>query len=195
MNNPVPHTTGYILAGGKSSRMGEDKGLKLFDGKALVQTVIEQMKLAVDKVVIVSNDTDYNQFGLEVIEDVVKDIGPAGGIYTALQHSTSEKNFIVSCDMPFIKPEAIRFMLVNSKNAEITLPKINGKLEPLFGVYSTKCLFLWKQLIDKNCIKLQEISKHFNLKIIDVSEQVIFSEILFQNINTPEEFKNALKNL
>ncbi|MEX2564732.1 MAG: molybdenum cofactor guanylyltransferase [Cyclobacteriaceae bacterium] len=153
MNKPVPHTTGYILAGGKSSRMGEDKGLKLFNGKALVKTVIVQMQLAVDKVVIVSNNKYYQQFGLEVIEDVVKNIGPAGGIYTALQHISTDKNFIVSCDMPFVIAESIAFMLKNSDDSEITMPEMNRKLEPLFGVYSKICLPGWKALIDDDCIK------------------------------------------
>lgn len=64
----------------------------------------------------------------------------AGGIHTALQHSSTEKNFITSCDMPFISSEAITFLLNNSEGAEITLPKMNEQLEPLFGVYSKRCL-------------------------------------------------------
>ena len=118
MKKPFQNTTGYILAGGKSSRMGEDKGLKLFNGIPLIQNVINQLLFAVDKVVIVSNNKDYEQFGLEVIEDALINKGPAGGIYTALQHSSTDLNFIVSCDMPYISSQAIHFMLENSsKNA------------------------------------------------------------------------------
>ncbi|PJB11766.1 MAG: hypothetical protein CO119_10220 [Flavobacteriales bacterium CG_4_9_14_3_um_filter_40_17] len=82
MNNSIPHTTGYILAVGKSTRMGEDKGLKAFNGKVLVASVIEELQKAVNKVVIVSSNPSYEQFGLEVVEDLVKNIGPAGDIYT-----------------------------------------------------------------------------------------------------------------
>ncbi|PJB11767.1 MAG: hypothetical protein CO119_10225 [Flavobacteriales bacterium CG_4_9_14_3_um_filter_40_17] len=97
--------------------------------------------------------------------------------------------------MPFVTTEAMAFMLQQRKEAEITLPKINGKLEPLFGVYSKKCVSLWKRLIDENCIKLQDISTHFDLKIIEVTNNSLFSEKLFQNLNTQDEFKNALKTL
>ena len=195
MVRAISNKTGYILAGGKSSRMGEDKGLKIFNEKPLVQTVIDQMQLVFNQLVIVSNNSDYQQFGLEVIEDEVKNIGPAGGIYTALQHSKTDKNFIVSCDMPFITAEAIAFMLKNSNDLEIMLPERNGQLEPLFGVYSKKCLPKWKTLIDNDCIKLQNMVTNFDLKMIDVSEYNSFSEKLFQNLNTPNEFKNALKNV
>lgn len=195
MSITISNTTGYILAGGKSSRMGEDKGLKIFHGKYLVQIVIEQMQTAFNQVVIVSNNVGYQQFGLEVVEDKVKNIGPAGGIYTALQHSKTDKNFIVSCDMPFVSAEAITFVVKSSEDAEITLPEMNGKIEPLFGVYSKKCLPKWKALIDEDCIKLQKMVMNFDLKIMDVSAQVNFSEKIFQNLNTPNEFKNALKNV
>lgn len=193
MSITVSNITGYILSGGKSSRMGEDKGLKIFNGKPLVQTVIDQMQRAVDKVVIVSNNSDYQQFGLEVIEDEVKNIGPAGGIYTALQHSKTDKNFIVSCDMPFITAEAIAFVLKNCNDSEIILPERNGQLEPLFGVYSKKCLPKWKTLMDNDCIKLQKMVTNFDLKLVHISQDNSFSEKLFQNLNTPNEFTNALK--
>lgn len=195
MNKSISQIRGYILAGGKSSRMGEDKGLKQFNGKALVQTVIDQMQLALDEVVIVSNNLDYKQFGLVVIEDVIKNIGPAGGIYTALQHSISEKIFVVSCDMPFITCDAISFLMKRSKDKEITLPEKDGKLEPLFGVYSKAVLYQWKNLIDKDCIKIQQMVKNFDLKIINVTGKSIFPDHLFKNINTPGEFTNALNSL
>ncbi|MEX0998044.1 MAG: molybdenum cofactor guanylyltransferase [Flavobacteriaceae bacterium] len=195
MNKSIPHTTGYILAGGKSSRMGEDKGLKLFNGKALVQTVIDQMQLAVDKVVLVSNNSDYKQFGLEVIEDVVKNIGPAGGIYTALQHSVTDKNFIVSCDMPHISFQAIQFMLENCNADAICIPLYRNSLEPLFGVYPKGCLTSWKTSIEKGIYKLTDLAENHKLEKVVVDHNPLFSEKLFQNLNTPDEFKNALKNV
>lgn len=195
MNTPFLHTTGYILAGGKSSRMGEDKGLMLFNGAPLVQTIIHQLQQAVEKVVLVSNNPAYEQFGLEVIADLVKNIGPAGGIYTALQHSSTEKNFILSCDLPYISAEAIRFMLNNSGLDAIYMPQHNNKLEPLFGVYPKKCFTSWKAGIEKGTYKLSDLAELFKLVKVQVDEYPFFSEKLFQNLNTPDEFKKALNNL
>ncbi len=188
----IPHTTGYILAGGKSSRMGEDKGLKPFNGKPLIQTVINQMQLAIEKVIIVSNNTDYKQFGLEVIEDVVKNIGPAGGIYSALLHSISDKNFIVSCDMPNISAQAIQFMLDNCNTDAVWIPQYKNKLEPLFGVYPKSCLLSWKKSLNKGTYKLTDLAENYKLEKIVVDSNPLFSKNIFQNINTNDDFNNAL---
>lgn len=194
METTSAEITGYILAGGQSSRMGEDKGLKLFHGKPLIQKVIDTMVLAFENVVIVSNNKDYHQFGLEVIEDKIKNSGPAGGIYTALQHTNTEKNFITSCDMPFITAEAIQFILKNSASNAISIPLFQNKLEPLFGVYPKACLPDWKASIEKGTFKLTELAKVFGLNKIVVDEIPVFSEKHFQNINTLDDFNSAKEN-
>lgn len=185
----------YILAGGKSSRMGTDKGLLLFEGKAMIQYVIEQLQPFFDKLVIVSNNPEYEKFGLEVIPDLIKDIGPAGGIYTALKHSDSPLNFMVSCDMPFITKEAIAFILKKADENQIVLLENQGKLEPLFGVYAKDCDAVWLKLIQQNTIKLQKMVSYFNLKTIPVENNEIFKESFFKNINTKEDFDNALNRI
>jgi molybdopterin-guanine dinucleotide biosynthesis protein A len=92
MDTQTKHANAYILAGGKSSRMHTDKGLLLFEGKAMVQYFIEQLQPIFSKLFIVSNNPEDEKFRLEVIPDSIKDIGPAGGIYTALKHSNSDNS-------------------------------------------------------------------------------------------------------
>jgi molybdopterin-guanine dinucleotide biosynthesis protein A len=186
---------GYILAGGKSSRMGMDKGLMLLNGKAVVQYVIDALKPVMNRIVIVSNNHEYQKFGLEVIEDLIKDIGPAGGIYTALNHSDSQRNFIVSCDMPFVSSEAIKFLIEGSTPSEITLPIHNQILEPLFGVYSKTCLFKWNELIERRIIKLQDLAEQFIMLKLNVDGNENFNELLFTNINTKKDFENAIQQI
>ena len=191
MNTKTKHINGYILAGGKSSRMGTDKGLLLFEGKPMIQYVIEQMQPIFDKLVIVSNNPEYAKFGLEVIPDLIKDIGPAGGIYTALNHSNTKLNFMVSCDMPFVTAAAIEFIITNTYESQIVLLENQGKIEPLFGIYSKECEGLWLQLIEQEKIKLQDMVLHFRLKTIPVEKNEIFAATFFKNINTEEDFNNA----
>ena len=191
MSNQFDHFNGYILAGGKSSRMGTDKGLMLFKGKAIIEYVIEQLQPAVNKVTIVSNNPEYEKFGFEVIADLIKETGPAGGIYTALNHTDTALNFIVSCDMPFISKEAIEFMFQNKGKSQIILPVRQGKMEPLFGIYSKDCLFKWHELMEGAVIKLQEMVTNFQLNKIEVNNNVQFSDSLFMNINTKKDFENA----
>jgi molybdenum cofactor guanylyltransferase len=191
MDTKIKNTNGYILAGGKSSRMGTDKGLLLFEGKAMIQYVIEQMLLIFDKLVIVSNNPEYEKFGLEVIPDLIKDIGPAGGIYTALHHSETKLNFMVSCDMPFVTAAAIEFIIKNTNESQIVLLENQGKMEPLFGMYSKDCEIIWLELIEQKKIKLQEMVLHFKWKTIPVENNEIFKDSFFKNINTKEDFNNA----
>ncbi|HQE34766.1 MAG TPA: molybdenum cofactor guanylyltransferase [Flavobacterium alvei] len=186
---------GYILAGGKSSRMGADKGLLLFEGKAMIEYVINQMLPVFDNLVIVSNNPEYEKFGLEVIPDLIKNIGPAGGIYTALHHSNAKLNFIVSCDMPFVTQEAIEFVVNNTNESQIVLIENKGRIEPLFGVYSKECEENWLQLIEQKIIKLQDMVLQFKLKTIPIENKEIFAASFFKNINTQEDFNNALNLL
>jgi molybdopterin-guanine dinucleotide biosynthesis protein A len=195
MNSKKKPINAYILAGGKSSRMGTDKGLLLFEGKAMIQYVIEQMQPVFDKLVIVSNNPEYEKFGLEVIPDLIKDIGPAGGIFTALKHSDSPLNFMVSCDMPFITKEAIAFIMENTNDSQIVLLENQGKIEPLFGIYAKDCENIWFELIQQNTIKLQKMVSYFKLKTIPVENKEIFKESFFKNINTKEDFNNALNRI
>ena len=183
----------YILAGGKSSRMGNDKGLMMMHGKAMVSFVIEQLEDAVANIVIVSNNPEYAGFGYEVIPDLIMDIGPAGGIYSALHHTNTKKIFIVSCDMPYIEKNAIALMLKNNSKEQIILPEFKGELEPLFGLYAKDCLLVWSELIRKDIIKLKNMVVHFKVKRVLFDEKdLAFNDRLFLNINTKSDFDHAL---
>jgi molybdopterin-guanine dinucleotide biosynthesis protein A len=76
--------SGIILAGGKSSRMGQDKGLMLFRGKQMVQYSIELLNLFTSQILISSNNQEYNQFGFPVVSDIYKECGPIGGLHAAV---------------------------------------------------------------------------------------------------------------
>ena len=186
---------GYILAGGKSSRMGTDKGLLHFHGKPIVQTIIDQILPTVNKTVIVSNNAEYEKFGLEVFADLITDVGPAGGIHAAMTHTDSEQILVVSCDMPYITTDAIQYMIEQASQSQITLPLNREKIEPLFGVYSKKCLPLWQQLIEQGMIKLQEMVTHFELLKINIETNELFNDLLFLNINDKNDLQRALKKL
>ena len=94
--------TGIILAGGKSSRMGTEKGLILYKNKPFVEHIIEAMNPLVDNIIIISNNKAYKSFGFRCYEDLIKNTGPLAGIYTGLRYSKTENNLIVSCDVPLI---------------------------------------------------------------------------------------------
>ena len=109
--------TAFILAGGKSQRMGTDKGLLPLAGKPFVSHICEAVKSIVgENIVIVSSNADYDFLGYKRIEDLVSDKGPVGGIYTALQYSRAKLNFILSVDAPLVSAELLLWILENKND-------------------------------------------------------------------------------
>lgn len=181
----------YVLAGGKSSRMGVDKGLILLNDKPMIQYVIEQLKPLCKNIFIVTNNSEYKKLGFECIEDEIKNIGPAGGIFSALNHTNTPHNFIVSCDMPFIRTKGIEYIMMHSLDHEITIPVFENHLQPMCGVYNKNILDKWQSLILKDERKLQSMVKLFLLKQLELDYNILFDANFFKNINTPEELKDA----
>ena len=130
MNNKI---TGVILAGGENSRMGTDKGLLPVDGENIVERIIAAMKSSVQEIIIITNGNNYDYLGYKVYNDLIKNCGPMGGIYTGLSFSKTDKNFVVSCDMPFVSKELVQFMVEGASNCQIAIPLHNGKVNILNG--------------------------------------------------------------
>lgn len=181
--------TGIVLSGGKSSRMGMDKGIMELEGKKMVQYVLDALAPVVDKIIIIANNNHYNDFGYPVYEDLIKDCGPMGGIHTGLTYSNTMKNMVLSCDIPFITSKMISYIIAESGDYEITIPKHENKLEPLCAVYSKKCGDKLKELLERKEWKMQEALQYFNTQQLRLSGAKEIARN-FININTPRDFIN-----
>jgi len=187
--------TGIILAGGKSSRMGQDKGLLLLNNKPLVQHIIEALKPITSNIIIIANNDDYKSFGYTVYNDIIKEKGPVGGIYTALSYTSTLNNIVISCDTPFVTTELLEFLLSKSKNNLVTIPSFNNKTHPLIGVYKQTGITAFKNALDDNDpnvfkLKLMLVNQSLNCNIVNV-DKAFNNEKLFYNINTPTDLKQA----
>jgi molybdopterin-guanine dinucleotide biosynthesis protein A len=185
--------TGFILAGGKSTRMKEDKGLMLLNGKAIVRYVIDALMPCVEEVIIVSNNEAYTKFGCKVIPDLVKDAGPLGGIFTGLRNSKTHYNFFVSCDMPFITSEAILYLMEHAKEDEITVPTVDGALQPLCGIYSKAITSQVKNSIQDRKLKLTSFIAESKHRLVMMEKRGLDLNLIFMNINTREDYVAALR--
>jgi len=185
--------TGVILAGGKNSRMGSDKGLLEVGGKKIIVHIIEELKQVADEIIIISNGTHYDFLGYKVYRDIFEDCGPIGGIHAALTSSKTEKNLIVSCDMPFISKNIFKKIIGNSKGFEVIIPEWgNGMIEPLCAIYSRSCADAFEKMIRKGEYKLRDSFKLFNVKKINFTKNKL-SGNEFLNLNTPEEYQKIVK--
>lgn len=180
--------TGIILAGGKSSRMGKDKGLLMLNGKPMIQYVIDRLEELGVLILIVANHDQYQQFNYPVVEDLLKEKGPLGGIYTGLQHSESEINIVLSCDTPYIPTKLLELLLAESTGEMITIPKFRNKKHPLIGVYKRETLKMIHSNVMSNQLKLMKVCSDLGAKEVSIPE-ALYKEIHFSNINTQRELK------
>jgi molybdopterin-guanine dinucleotide biosynthesis protein A len=184
------NVTGVILAGGKSSRMGQDKGLLLLNNQPLVKHVIQTLKPITNQIIIISNNDDYKIFGYPVFGDIFKGKGPVGGIHTALTHSQTKKNIIISCDTPFVSVELLTYLLKQSIKFQVTVAEFNNKIHPLIGVYHQSIKSTFKSNLDKNQLKLMLVNQSLNCNIVKMDGK-FNDKKLFYNINTPSDLKQA----
>ena len=192
MNNNQ-NISAYILCGGASSRMQTEKGLVCINGKTFIQYIIEAIKPITNNIVLVTKNKDYSTFGYHLIEDIHPDKGPVGGIHTALQHSKSEQNFILSCDIPFITSDVLKFLVSNhSENNNITFLSDENKTYPLVGIYNKRIKNIFEEALLNNELRLQSVIKKTTYNSICINASQHYA---LQNINTKDELEKSLKNM
>lgn len=175
--------TGIILAGGLSSRMGQDKGLLQYKGRALVDYAIDALKPLCSEIIISSNNKEYELFGYRVVRDVHQKVGPIGGLYSALAEANTNDILMCPCDMPFITTDIFNRILENKANSKVTVVEsISGKLYPTLGYYQKSCLPVILQFIEQGQYKLQLLMKALNAKTIQIENH---KSLL--NFNSPED--------
>ena len=179
--------TGIILAGGKSSRMGTDKGFLSHNGKHFVQHSIDALKPLTSEIIIVSDHEAYDIFGLKRVTDNIKNAGPLAGICSGLQHSKTEYNLILSCDIPLITSEVLKKLVdAVDSTSDIVQTESNGKSMPLVALYKTACARKLNTLLQTDERRLRVAVSHFNVKTVSLN---IEEQKTTMNVNTKEEFK------
>lgn len=188
--------TAVLLAGGKSSRMGTDKGILEINGIKMIESIILAVKPIVDEIIIIANNDHYDYLGYAVHKDLIKEAGPLAGIYTGLSYSNTEKNLVISCDIPFVNSGLLSYIIDNAGNCEVAVPVHNGVTEPLCAIYSKKCVNTFKKLILDNELKMHNVLNYFLTKQIFIStNQSFYNSKLFTNINTLDELNKQKEEL
>ena len=187
--------TGIILAGGKSVRMGTDKGLLELCGKPLISYAIKVLSELCNTVIISSSSNKYQRFGYQTVPDEFPGIGPLGGIYSALRHCKTEKTLVLSCDLPFVPKELLEFILNNSEGYQVAVPwEGNRHYEPLCGFYSLSIVGQMGAFIKKGNYKLPDLFEEVNVNRLDNNNKLDFYHAnLFLNVNSKHELANAEK--
>ncbi len=176
-----------ILCGGKSSRMQSEKGLVLYQNKPFIEHIIAAVLPISATIQLITNTNDYNYLEYPKIKDIVLDKGPIGGIYSALIHSETELNLILSCDIPLISTEILLELIQkHDNNTAISVFSDANKTHPLIGIYSKEIIPILKNVIDDNDLKMMHLLSKVRHQILYI--EGIKSDFL-KNINSLAELK------
>ena len=189
-NNDI---TGFVLAGGKSSRMGYDKGLINVGESTLIQSAVNLMKAFTTNVYILAPTEKYKNIGVPCIADKIDSRGPLSALYTGLISSRTQINIFLACDMPKMRLEFIRYLVKKSSQHDAVLMKFtDGNVEPLCGIYKKSCLTIIKSNFEHNQYKLSKLLDELNVAYISEKDlnYLGLDRSIFTNINTPEDLKS-----
>lgn len=190
--------TTFVLAGGKSSRMGADKALLEVAGKTLLQRTLELARAVSEDVRIVGARAKFKEFA-PVVEDKYSNRGPLGGIHSALASTTSDCNLILAVDLPFLEKRFLQHLVTEAlaSDAVVTLPRAGGGLQPLCAVYRREFAVLAEQALAAGRNKIDTLFAQTSVRIMEEDElaRFAFSAAMFDNLNTQEEWERARKRL
>lgn len=189
------NVTGVINAGGRSTRMGRDKAFLEIGGERLIDRAVRIFRALFAEVLIVTNTPElYRPLGLPMVADIFPGAGSLGGLYTGLSQAGRDYAFFAACDMPFLNPEFIRFMLAQRPGYDVVIPRTPEEgVHPLHAAYSKACLAPMERLIRAGRLKVIGFFPEVRVREIAPEEIMPFDPefTMFFNINTPEELAQA----
>lgn len=186
-----------IQAGGASSRMGEDKALKPFLGRPLIQRVVDRLQPIADELIVTTNRPEaYSFLRTRLISDLKPGRGALGGLYTAIASATHPIVAVIACDMPFASATLIEAMsrLLVENEADVVIAKSDEGYEPLHAIYRrVTCLPAIESAINADQWKVIAWFPQVEVRVL-TPDEIQSSDpdgLAFWNVNTPEEFAKA----
>jgi len=185
------NATAIVLAGGDSSRMGQDKSFLFADNLPMIEKIVRQLTGHFREIVIGANDIEkYRFLNLPVVPDMEKGKGPLMGIYSTLLCSKHEINFVVACDIPDLNMDYVKELIRQAKCHEIVVPTWgDGKFEPLFAVYNKSILDKVKKMLDNGQRKISLLFESTDVQYLPIPDAGKW----YKNLNTREDYKNYIK--
>ena len=200
MNRDYRHTkheiTGIILSGGKNIRMGVNKAFLQVGERTIIERTAELFNELFTQVILVTNEPQhYAHLNLEIAVDLVPKGGALIGIYTGLFYALHSPCFVAACDMPFLNPAVIDYMVRLGKNYDVVIPSLDDGYHPTHALYSRRCIAQIEQLIGENNFKITDFFHKVRVREVTPAEIQSLNPAMdsFLNINTPEDLEQVRK--
>lgn len=190
----VKDVTAFILAGGKSARMGKDKAFLSWQSGTLLSHACQLAAVVASEVRIVGDAKKFADSG-RVVEDIYRDRGPLAGIHAALTGSATELNLLLAVDVPFVSPDFLQYLVAQAQesSAVVTVPRAGGGWQPLCAVYRRAFAPVAEQSLREGNNKIDPLFAKVRTRVIDEAElaKAGFSSGMFRNLNTPDDLEQA----
>lgn len=194
----VDSVTGFVLAGGKSSRMGQDKAFMQLGGRTLLEQALQRSQAATGSAWIVGSATKFAAFG-SVVEDLYPERGPLAGIQAALAAARTELNLITAVDMPFLELDFLKYLIAQARasRAVVVVPRASGGLQPLCAIYRKNFAEAAERSLRAGQNKVDSLFSEVQTLVIEQTEleRNGFAEEMFRNLNTDQDWQEAKQRL
>ena len=191
------NVSGIVLAGGSSSRLGQNKALVRIAGRSLIERVVEVLRPLVSDVLLVTQNGRYAEsfadLELATVTDIYSGVGTLGGLHAGLSAMQTECGLVVGCDMPFLNADLLGFMISQACGYDVVMPRIGKYHEPLHALYSRRCVPAMERSIQAGRRRILYALSGVRVRYIEEAEIDCFDpdHLSFFNVNTPEELERA----
>lgn len=193
---------GIVLCGGQSLRMGRSKAWLPFDDELMLQRVVRIVQQAVSPTFVVAapgQDLPFLPKTVKVVCDANEERGPLQGLATGLAaiESQCDAVFLSSCDVPFLKPDFVRFVVDQLRDNLIAVPLADGLTHPLTAAYRVGVLPIILELLASNTFRMSSLFERCRTRFV-LSEQLMPIDPSLRslwNLNTPDDYDSALRYL
>lgn len=202
MNQKKETIAGIVLAGGRSSRMGQNKALLPIGDMTAVERVIKKTAPFSDEQLLITNDLPAFSFlNINMTEDMRPYEGPLAGLETAMHHVFAEWYFLTACDMPLIQTSVLKYLseFTGATEADAVIPEIEGRQHPLLALYRRKALPEVTACLSSNRRSVQALLDTITFDTVTENDMikggVPDTEIAssFYNMNRPDEYEWILR--
>jgi len=190
----LERATGYVVAGGRSERMGRDKALLPWADGTLLDHALARLRSVCGDVRILSGpEHRYADRGAAVRTDLVKDAGPLGGLHTGLSDLSDPLGLFLGVDVPFVPVTLLERLLAAAEGSDAVVPVVEGHPEPLCAVYRRSCREAVAARLAAGERKMTCFWPDVRVRTLAEAELAAFGDPreMFRNVNSPEDYRRA----
>ena len=182
---------GFVLAGGRSERMGRDKARLPWGDATLIEHALLRLRaVCADVRVLSGSAVRYAEYGAAVQADVVRDAGPLGGLHAGLLDLGASLGVFLGVDTPLVPAELLRALAAAAAGFDAVVPVVGGRPEPLCAVYRGSCLGPVQRRLEAGERKMTSFWPDVRVRAVAEDELAAFGDPgeMFRNLNTPEDY-------